>query len=88
MVTRRTLELFAGIALLVLGSVLAFGATIVHLAWALPLAELLLRRAMVEGELVAAAGIALLLVARRRQRGVVRAQPSGPAEEVPLRLAS
>ena len=87
MVSTRTLVRLCGLGLLVLGGVLALGSAIVHLAWALPLAELVLRPAVVEGEVIAAFGVALWSSAGRRPAGG-RTDHAVRAPESPLRLAS
>lgn len=87
MVSTRTLVVLGGLALLVCGGVLAIGSAIAHLAWGLPSVELVLRPAVVEGEVLAVLGAVLLGVARHRP---VREHAESPmrVHETPLRLAS
>ena len=87
MVSTRTLVMLGGLALLVCGGVLAVGSTIAHLAWGLPFVELVLRPGVVEGEVLAVAGVVLLGIARHRPVHDY-AEPQMPVHETPLRLAS
>jgi hypothetical protein len=68
----RRLQVIGGLAFIVLGIGLALAAVVAHLAWALPLRELPLRSGMVDGEVLLAIGVALVLLGRRPRTRAVR----------------
>jgi hypothetical protein len=80
------LAVIGGLVLIVVGLGVALAAGVAHLAWALPLRDLPLRPGMVDGEVLAAAGAALVLLGRGRRRGV-RPERAGAARPAVVGLS-
>jgi len=66
-----------GIALVVIGILIALGATISHLAWALPARELLVNPGMLAGAVAVLVGLALAAIARGWLVGHTREEEAG-----------